>query len=262
MFNDFKSDGFMLMLVIAVIIFVTGQSLFFLIKAMKRGKQLGLSRDSLKNTITSSAVFSIAPAVGIAVTVLVLSVALGYILPWIRLSVIGAIQYEVPAAEAAIEAAGVSGGIGREITDPKTFTTIAWVMTLGSVLPLVLIPIFLKKIQKSISGAVNKNAKWADIMSAAAFIGLIAAFLGRGIAGLGEKTEAGAEIYGDGAGVLSLVAIVSSVVYMLILQLLNKKLKWKWLDALAMPLSMLLAIVTVFLVAHFLPDVAKIEWRY
>ena len=61
---------------------------------------------------------------------------------------------------------------------------------------------------------------------------------------------------------LSLVAIVSSVVYMLILQLLNKKLKWKWLDALAMPLSMLLAIVTVFLVAHFLPDVAKIEWRY
>ena len=127
---------------------------------------------------------------------------------------------------------------------------------------MVLIPIFLKKIQKSISGAVNKNAKWADTMSAAAFIGLIAAFLGRGIAGLGEKTEAGAEIYGDGAGVLSLVAIVSSVVYMLILQLLNKKLKWKWLDALAMPLSMLLAIVTVFLVAHFLPDVAKIEWRY
>lgn len=262
MLNDFKSDGFMLMLVIGVIVFVTAQSLFFMIRAMKRGRELGISRESLKNTVTSSAVFSVAPAIGIAVTVLVLSVALGYILPWIRLSVIGAIQYEVPAAEAAIEAAGVAGGIGREITDPKTFTTVAWVMTLGSVLPLVLIPIFLKKIQKSITGAVNKNAKWADTMSAAAFIGLIAAFLGRGIAGLGAKTEAGAEIYGDGAGVLSLVAIVSSVVYMLILELVNKKLRWKWLEALAMPLSMLLAIVTVFLIAKFLPDAARIEWRY
>lgn len=262
MLNDFKSDGFMLMLVIGVIVFVTAQSLFFMIRALKRGRQLGISRENLKNTITSSAVFSVAPAIGIAVTVLVLSVALGYILPWIRLSVIGAIQYEVPAAEAAIEAAGVSGGIGREITDPKTFATIAWVMTLGSILPLVLIPIFLKKIQKSITGAVNKNAKWADIMSAAAFIGLIAAFLGRGIAGLGAKTEPGAEIYGDGAGVLSLIAIVSSVIYMLILELVNKKLKWKWLEALAMPLSMLLAIVTVFLVANFLPEAARIEWRY
>lgn len=262
MLNDFKSDGFMLMLVIGVIVFVTAQSLFFMIRALKRGRQLGISRENLKNTITSSAVFSVAPAIGIAVTVLVLSVALGYILPWIRLSVIGAIQYEVPAAEAAIEAAGVSGGIGREITDPKTFATIAWVMTLGSILPLVLIPIFLKKIQKSITGAVNKNAKWADIMSAAAFIGLIAAFLGRGIAGLGAKTEPGAEIYGDGAGVLSLIAIVSSVIYMLILELINKKLKWKWLEALAMPLSMLLAIVTVFLVANFLPEAARIEWRY
>ena len=111
MLNDFKSDGFMLMLVIGVIVFVTAQSLFFMIRALKRGRQLGISRESLKNTITSSAVFSVAPAIGIAVTVLVLSVALGYILPWIRLSVIGAIQYEVPAAEAAIEAAGVSGGI-------------------------------------------------------------------------------------------------------------------------------------------------------
>lgn len=256
MFQDFKSDGFMFVVALAIIVFVIAQSLFFLIRAAKRGKQLGISKENIKSTITSSAVFSIAPAVGIAVTVLVLSVALGYILPWIRLSVIGSITYEVPAAEAAIEAAGLTGGIGREVTDPKIFTAVSWVMTLGSLFPLVLIPIFIKKIQKSVTGAVNKNAKWADVMSAAAFIGLIAAFLGRGIAGIGEE-----DVVADGAGVLSIVAIVSSVVFMLIISFLNKKLKWKWLDALAMPISMVIAIFVVFLVANYAPEIAAIEWR-
>jgi len=267
MFSDFKSDGFMFTIAIIIVLFVIAQSLFFMIRAAKRAKQLGITKETVKNTITSSAVFSIAPAIGIAVTVLALSVALGYILPWIRLSVIGAITYEVPAAEAAIEAAGVSGGIGSEITDPKIFAAISWVMTLGSIMPLILIPIFIKKIQKSISGAVNKNGHWADIMSAAAFIGLIAAFLGRGIAGIGEGevTSTGEvinKVVADGAGVLSLTAIVSSVAVMLALTLINKKLQWKWLDALAMPISMVAAIFTVFLVAQYAPEIAAVEWRY
>ena len=256
MFADFKSDGFMFAIALAIIAFVIAQSLFFLVRAAKRGKELGIEKQAIKNAITSSAVFSIAPAVGIAVTVLALSVALGYVLPWIRLSVIGAITYEVPAAEAAIEAAGLSGGIGSEITDPKVFAAISWVMTLGSIAPLILIPILIKKVQKSITGAVNKNAKWADIMSAAAFIGLIAAFLGRGIAGIGD-----ANVDADGAGVLSITAIVSSVLYMLLISLLNKKLNRKWLEALAMPLSMVFAIITVFIVAKYLPDFALIEFR-
>lgn len=267
MFQDFKSDGFMFMLAVGIVVFVIAQSLFFMIRAVKRGKELGITKEQIKNTITSSAVFSIAPAISIAITVIVLSVALGYVLPWIRLSVIGAIQYEVPAAEAAIEAAGLSGGIGRPVTDPKVFVAITWVMTLGCLLPLFLIPIILKKVQKSVSGAVSKNAKWADLMSAAAFIGLIAAFLSRGIAGIGEVgvNEAGEKVnvvLGDGAGVLSISAIISSIIFMLILTFINKKLKAKWLEALAMPFSMILAMGVVVLISSFAPDLAAIEWRY
>ncbi|MBQ5969860.1 MAG: DUF5058 family protein [Clostridia bacterium] len=267
MFQDFKSDPFMFCIVIGVILFVIAQSLFFLIRAVKRAKALGISNEKIKNTISSSAVFSIAPAISIAVTVLVLSVALGYVLPWIRLSVIGAISYEVPAAENAIEAAGLSSGIGADITDPKIFTAVAWVMSLGCILPLILIPLILKKIQKKVTGAVNKNAKWADIMAAAAFIGLICAFLGRGIAGTGElaTNDAGEKInvtIGDGAGILSLAAIVSSILFMLALTLLNKKLQWKWLEAFSMPVAMILSMAVVVLISHFAPGLAAIEWRY
>ena len=259
MFSDFKSDGFMYLVVLAVIVFVCVQSLFFMKKAWARGKELGITTDKLKNAVTSSAIFSFAPAIGIAVTVITLSVALGYVLPWIRLTVIGAIQYETTAAIAAIEALGLEGGISQPITDPETFSAIAWVMTLGSITPLVLIPIVLKKIQKGVSDVASKNSKWMDIMTAAAFIGLIAAFIGRGLAGTGKSTET---IIGDGAGVLSLVALVASIGFMLVFTLVNKKLKKNWIEALAMPLSMVLAMVLVVLINSFLPEIAAIEWRY
>lgn len=259
MFTDFKSDGFMFMIVLAVIVFVCAQAAFFMKKAWTRGKELGLTTEKLKNAVTSSAIFSFAPAVGIAVTVITLSVALGYVIPWIRLTVIGAIQYETTAAIAALEAAGLSGGIAAEVTDPQIFSEIAWVMTIGSCLPLILIPIILKKIQKGVSDAASKNSKWMDVMTAAAFIGLISAFIGKGLAGVGSSKE---DIIGDGAGVLSLAALVSSIGFMIIFTLLNKKLKKNWIEALAMPLSMVLAMVVVVLISQFAPELAAIEWRY
>ena len=259
MFDSLKNDKFMYLLVLAVIIFVCAQALFFMRKAWARGKELGITTDKLKNAVTSSAIFSFAPAIGIAVTVITLSVALGYVLPWIRLTVIGAIQYETTAAIAAIEAAGMTAGISQPITDPEIFSAIAWVMTIGSILPLILIPIILKKIQKGVSDVASKNSKWMDVMTAAAFIGLISAFIGRGLAGTGNAKEA---IIGDGAGVLSLTALVASIGFMLFFTLLNKKLKKNWIEALAMPLSMVLAMVVVVLINNFLPEIAAIEWRY
>lgn len=259
MFTDFKSDGFMYLLVLGVIIFVCAQALFFMKKAWARGKELGISKDKLKNAVTSSAIFSFAPAIGIAVTVITLSVALGYVLPWIRLTVIGAIQYETTAAIAALEAAGMSGGIASPVTDPQIFSEISIVMTLGSCLPLILIPIVLKKIQKGVSNVASKNSAWMDVMTAAAFIGLIAAFIGRGLAGQGSSKE---NIIGDGAGVLSLAALVSSIGFMLFFTLINKKLKKNWIEALAMPLSMVLAMIVVVLINQFAPEIAAIEWRH
>ena len=132
-------------------------------------------------------------------------------------------------------------------------------MTLGSILPLILIPIVLKKIQKGVSKAASKNSKWMDIMTAAAFIGLISAFIAKGLAGMGSKTE---PKIGDGAGVLSLVALVFSTGFMIFFTLLNKKLKKNWIEALSMPVSMVLAMVAVVLINTVAPSIAQIEWRY
>ena len=146
---DFKSSPFLYVLGFCVVGFIIVQSVFFLVRAWRRGKQLGMTTATLKNTVVSSALFTIAPALAIVATVLTLSKALGLVLPWIRLTVIGAIQYEVPAAEAAINAFGISTGLSQPVTDPEVFAAVAWVMTIGSILPLVIVPFALKKIQKA-----------------------------------------------------------------------------------------------------------------
>ena len=64
-------------------------------------------------------------------------------------------------------------------------------MTIGSILPLVIVPFALKKIQKSIGKVSTKDPKWADTMAAAAFIGLIAAFIGRAVLGKGQQAVIG-----------------------------------------------------------------------
>ena len=254
---DFKEDRFMIALAVVIVLFVIAQAMFFLIRAIKRAKELGIDREAIKSTIVSSGLFTIAPAIGIVATVLTLSAGLGYVLPWIRLTVIGNISYEVTAATNAIEAYGLTGGIANPITDPEVFGTVAWVMTLGSIMPLVLIPLFLKKVQKKIGKVASKDSKWSSAMSAAAFIGLIAAFVARAIAGQGEEN-----IIGDGAGVLSIAALIFSVVMMLILQKIAVKKQWLWLESFAMPFSIIVAMAFVMLLAHILPEgIAFLEWR-
>ena len=88
--SDFSvNSSFLYLLTSLVIIFVLAQSLFFLVKAARRAKQLGMQKGVVGKTIASSALFTIAPAVAILLGVITLSKFLGLPLPWLRLSVLG-----------------------------------------------------------------------------------------------------------------------------------------------------------------------------
>ena len=67
----------------------------------------------------STIVFTIAPAISILLGVVTLSKFLGIPLPWIRMSVIGVITYELPAATSTAKAFGIS--LVETITDPKVY---------------------------------------------------------------------------------------------------------------------------------------------
>jgi len=240
----------------AMAVFVAAQSLFFLLKAWSRGRQIGVPVSTLRGTVTSSVLFTIAPSMAIAATVLALSNSLGLLLPWMRMNFIGNITYEVTAATSAANSMGLPG-ISAPVTDPAAFSAIAWIMTIGSVFPLILLPIFLKKIQAKIGKATSGKEKWTDLMSAAAFIGLIAAFVARAVAGSGKADTAG-----DGAGVLSVLTLATAIAVMLLLELLVAKKGWKWAEPFTMPVSMFAAMGAAVLFAQILPEqIAFLEWR-
>jgi len=92
MFNP--NSTFLFIMAGLVIIFVIAQSVFFLVRAYRRGKALGMDMGQIRKIMVSTAVFTFAPAVSILLGVITLSQFLGLPLPWLRLSVIGAITYE------------------------------------------------------------------------------------------------------------------------------------------------------------------------
>ena len=252
---DFKESGFMYGLAIFVISFVVLESVFFIVKAWKRGRELGMSKETLKNAAVGSAMFTLAPALSILATVIALAGALGIVLPWIRLSVIGNLAYETVASETMLEVLGSS--LKQPVTDPAQFGAVAWVMTLGTTFALVLLPFFCKLIQKKVGKAVHKSEKssrTADVISAAAFIGIIAAFIARAING---KTTDGV---GD-AGFMSIVTLVTAVIVSLLLETLCEKKKLEKLQPFAMPLSMFAAMGMAVLLNQVLPQtVTALTW--
>ena len=124
------NSTFLFILAGLVILFVIAQSVFFLVRAWRRGRALGMDMKQIRKTILSTAIFTFAPAVSILLGVITLSKFLGLPLPWLRLSVIGAITYELPAATTTANALGITA-LSETITDPQVYTAIAWVMTLG-----------------------------------------------------------------------------------------------------------------------------------
>ena len=215
----------------AIIALVLAQSIYFLVRAIKRARQLGIAKGTLGKIISSAAIFTIAPAVAILVGVVALSKSLGLALPWLRLSVIGSITYETVAAGNALEAAGMSAG--TTVIDPSIFVTIAWVMTVGIASGLILVPFVTKKLQSGMSKIGMKDKKWGEIFNNAMFLGMISAFLGY------VFCDVGLIVKGDTSGLIPVCVMAVSAIVMAVLGLLATKTKIRWLTDYALPASLI-----------------------
>ena len=56
---------------------VLGQSVYFLLKALKRSREIGMDQAKIRKTIKTAAIFTVAPAVSIVISVITLSKSLG-----------------------------------------------------------------------------------------------------------------------------------------------------------------------------------------
>lgn len=227
-----------------IVLTVLIQSVYFLVRALKRAKELGISKQTVKKTVSSSAVFTIAPAVAILVGVVALSKSLGIALPWLRLSIIGSITYETVAANNALQALGLEAG--SQITDPNVYITVLWVMTVGIAAGLVFVPFVTKKIQSGISKIGMKDKKWGEIFNNAMFLGMISAFLGFVFCDVANVFK------GDTSGLIPVCVMAVSAIIMVICGGLASKFKIRWLTDYALPLSLVGAMASAIPITNWL----------
>ena len=228
---EFNANHPILFVMVGLIIAVVlGQSVFFLVKAMKRAKELGITKKTVSSTITSAAIFTIAPAVAILLGVIVLSQKLGLAVPWLRLSVIGSLSYETIAAENTLGA--LKEGV-TALTDSSAYIAVIWVMTVSIAVGLIFVPLLTKKIQGGIIKMGTKDKKWTDIFSNAMFLGMISAFVGY------VFCDVSLAFKGDFTGLIPVFVMLASAVVMAVLGILATKLKVHWLTDYALPISLI-----------------------
>ena len=220
-----------------IVLIVLAQSLFFMRKAWRRGKEIGMPMDKLRRVVIGTAIFTVAPALAIVISVISLSKKLGIPLPWMRLSVVGAITYETPAAANALSAMGLEWADILELTATQ-YVTVAAVMTMGIMVGIWLVPVVGKRL---ISGMINlekRDKKWGEIFSAALFLGMISAFLGYVF---DDFTDI---FHGDLRGLIPPLVMFVSAAMMGICGLAMKKLNWRWMNDYALPISLLAGMIS------------------
>ncbi len=234
-----KNHWIIFLLAGIVIAFVLAQSVFFLVKALKQSKKIGMDKKVIRKTVVTSAVFTIAPAVAIIISVITLSKSLGIPLPWLRLSVIGSLSYETVAANNALSAWGLKIGETFNMTASQ-FVTITLVMTISISVGIWLVAVLGKKLQKGMKSIENRDKKWSEIFSNAMFIGMISAFLGFVFCDFSDifipDPVTGVHSF---AGLIPVLTMLAAAIIMIICGGLVKLTKARWIEDYALPISMI-----------------------
>ncbi len=268
----FNPDSWVMYLMYAlIVVFISAEAIFYLVKSVKKAKKLGMDMTKIKNVIKTSASFSILPAIGIGIGVVTLIGALGITVPAIRLSVIGALQYETQMAAGAANSItksddGLTMLIARGVT-AQDYATIVTLMTVAIIAGPILVVLFYKKLQpklaklgamkvggttnpdaetKNLEGDVKKanpnGINLGDLAFQVSFIGMIIGYISMSIGAIAAMPSKLTSYY-------NFIAVIIAALFMILSDFLVKKFKWKWLDDFSIAFSMLLAMLVVAVIS-------------
>ena len=271
-FNGFNPDSWVMYLMYAlIVVFISAEAIFYLVKSVKKAKQIGMDMTKIKKVIKTSASFSVLPAIGIGIGVVTLIGSLGITVPAIRLSVIGALQYETQMADGAAKAItkstdGLTLLIQRGVT-AQDYATIVTLMTVAIIAGPVLVVLFYKKLQPKLAklgamkvgGAVDPDAatknlendakkanpngiNLGDLAFQVSFIGMIIGYIAMSIGAI-------AAMPGRITSYYNFIAVIVAALFMVLSDFLVKKLNWKWLDDFSVAFSMLFAMLIVGIIS-------------
>lgn len=226
------------LIVAFAILTVCAMCVYFMVKSWRAGVAVGMDKAVLRKAIVSSATFTLLPAFSVLLGVVALSGSMGIPLPWLRLSVIGNLQYEVNVAQIAATSVGLSGLKITEMT-PEAFVTIALVMTAGILGGALLCLFTLKAYSKKLGGkpkaAGSGKKSFGDWAMVAMFVGMCSAYIGSYV---GQAAQ---------GALLPLVTSAVAALAMAGCEVLERKCSMRWLENFDLAASMLIAMAAAVL---------------
>lgn len=175
-FYDLVNSGLLYILVSVVIIYVFFLAFYFAKKAWNRALELGYTKKDLLKVIKSTISATIVPSIAIVIGLFTLVTALGVPFPWLRLSVIGSVAYELVASETATSAL-LGDSVNLADATVQDLVTVMFVMTAAITSGLFTLLFFGKKIQSSVNALGSNKKAFGFVAIECLMVALAATFL-------------------------------------------------------------------------------------
>ena len=172
-FYDISGHWLIYTMVILGILYVLGFAVVSIRKSWKRALEIGFTREKLMNVVKSTLSFTIVPSIAIVIGFFSLAALLGIPWPWWRLSVIGAVAYELMAADMALRAANVqlASATGTE------FVLVMFVMTIGILSGLIASLFIAKRIQTGTLKRSVEDPRWGALGNSLFMLTIVLVFV-------------------------------------------------------------------------------------
>ncbi len=184
-FTEIVNSSLLYILVAIVITYVFFLALFFSKKAWNRALELGFTKKDLLKVIKSTISATIVPSIAIVIGLVTLVSSLGIPFPWLRLSVIGSVAYELVASETARAALLCNPDMSAAVCAQQTlasanlqsYVTVMFVMTTAITSGLFTLLFFGKKIQGRVVELGSNKKSFGFVAIECLMVALAATFL-------------------------------------------------------------------------------------
>ncbi|WBW49519.1 DUF5058 family protein [Peptoniphilus equinus] len=197
--------------VFAALAIIFAMCVFFFLRARRRVLELGVKKGELNEVLKSSVIFSVIPSISVIIGLISLAPLLGTPWPWFRLSVVGALAYELMSADLAVKGVGYESLAAFSQTGSiDAIGTIMFVMSLSIMSGMVFNVFFLDKIHKRVSQVGQKQDKFVALALSTLIIGMMAVFVPMQL--IASKIHA--------------ITLIASALLTYVLTRLSKKVPW------------------------------------
>jgi len=234
---DIMNGSPLYILVISSLVIIGAICVIVAVRAYRRAGELGMDKGTLKIIIRASTIYTIAPSLAIVIGLFSLAPVLGIPWSWFRLSVLGAVNYELMAADMIATSSGYSSLAELAQSNDSSLTgTIMLTMSVGILVALIFSLICGKKIQGGISGVMEKHPENGALLMASFSLAIIV-------------------VFGPMQLVVGKVKMLTFIVSMLITLgqlVLIKKYHMNWLKNFTLTNSLLFGMVASVVINNFL----------